>query len=126
MKRLMAAILLGLTLCLSTAAFADGHSTLRVIAIDTKDAAAYITQLKEGNRLIKKIAPKMTMRAWRATFAGDATGSVIVGLEYPGSLADFATAWEKIQEDKSMSKWLSGLSGLRKIVSDSLYSEISI
>jgi hypothetical protein len=68
----------------------------------------------------------MTMRAWRATFAGDATGAVIVGLEYPGSLADFATAWQKIQEDKSVSKWLSGLSGLRRIVSDSLYNEISI
>jgi hypothetical protein len=66
------------------------------------------------------------MRAWRATFAGDATGAVIVGLEYPGSLADFATAWQKIQEDKSVSKWLSGLSGLRRIVSDSLYNEISI
>ena len=126
MKRLITSILLGLTLSLSTAVFADGHSTLRVVAVDTDDAAAYITQLKEGSRLIKKIAPKMTMRAWRATFAGDATGAVIVGLEYPGSLADFATAWEKIQEDKSVSKWLSGLSGLRRIVSDSLYNEISI
>ena len=126
MKRLIASVLLGLTLSLSTAVFADGHSTLRVVAVDTDDAAAYITQLKEGSRLIKKIAPKMTMRAWRATFAGDATGAVIVGLEYPGSLADFATAWEKIQEDKAVSKWLSGLSGLRRIVSDSLYNEISI
>ena len=126
MKRLIASILLGLTLSLSTAVFADGHSTLRVVMVDTDDAAAYITQLKEGSRLIKKIAPKMTMRAWRATFAGDATGAVIVGLEYPGSLADFATAWEKIQADKAVSKWLSGLSGLRTIVSDSLYNEISI
>jgi hypothetical protein len=126
MKRLIASILLGLTLSLSTVVFADGHSTLRVVMVDTDDAAAYTAQLKEGSRLIKKVAPKMTMRAWRATFAGNATGAVIVGLEYPGSLADFATAWEKIQADKSVSKWLSGLSGLRTIVSDSLYNEISI
>ena len=126
MKRLIASILLGLTLSLSTPVFADGHSTLRVVMVDTDDAAAYTAQLKEGSRLIKKVAPKMTMRAWRATFAGNATGAVIVGLEYPGSLADFATAWEKIQADKSISKWLSGLSGLRTIVSDSLYNEISI
>jgi hypothetical protein len=126
MKRLIASILLGLTLSLSTAVFADGLSTLRVVMVDTDDAAAYTAQLKEGSRLIKKVAPKMTMRAWRATFAGNATGTVIVGLEYPGSLADFATAWEKIQADKSVSKWLSGLSGLRTIVSDSLYNEISI
>ena len=126
MKRLIASTLLGLALSLSTAVFADGHSTLRVIMVDTDDAAAYAAQLKEGSSLIKKVAPKMTMRAWRATFAGNATGAVIVGLEYPGSLADFATAWEKIQADKSVSKWLSGLSGLRTIVSDSLYNEISI
>jgi len=126
MKKLIVSTLLGLALSLSTAVFADGHSTLRVIMVDTDDAAAYTSQLKEGNSLIKKVAPKMTMRAWRATFAGNATGAVIVGLEYPGSLADFATAWEKIQADSSVSKWLSGLSGLRTIVSDSLYNEISI
>ncbi len=126
MNRLIALILLGLTLSLSTAVFADGHSTLRVVAVDTDDAAAYTAQLKEGSRLIQAVAPKMTMRAWRATFAGTSTGTVIVGLEYPGSLADFATAWEKIQADKSVAKWLGGLGGLRTIVSDSLYSEISI
>jgi hypothetical protein len=126
MKRLIASILLGLSLSLSTAVFADGHSTLRVVMVDTDDAAAYTAQLKEGSRLINKVAPKMTMRAWRATFAGNATGAVIVGIEHPGSLADFAAAWEKIQADKSVSKWLSGLSGLRTIVSDSLYDEISI
>ena len=126
MKRLITSILLGLTLTLSTVASADGHSTLRVVAVQTNDAAAYIKQLKDGKQLIQKVAPKMTMRAWRATFAGDATGAVIVGLEHPGSLADFATAWDKIQADKSVAKWLAGLSGLRTIVSDSLYNEISI
>ena len=126
MKRLIALILLGLTLSLSTTVFADGHSTLRIVMVDTDDAAAYTAQLKEGNRLIQAVAPKMTMRAWRATFAGDSTGAVIVGLEYPGSLASFATAWEKIQTDKSVAKWLAGLEELRTIVSDSLYSEISI
>lgn len=126
MRRLITSILLGLTLSLSTAVYADGHATLRVVAVQTDDAAAYVEQLKNGNRLIQKVAPKMTMRAWRATFAGDATGTVIVGLEYPGSLADFATAWDKIQADKSVAKWLAGLSGLRTIVSDSLYNEISI
>ena len=78
MKRLITSIMLGLTLSLSTAVFADGHSTLRVVMVDTDDAAAYIAQLKEGSRLIKNIAPKMTMRAWRATFAGDATGAVML------------------------------------------------
>ena len=126
MNKLITSALLALALSLSTAVFADEHSTLRVIAIDTDDVAAYTGQLKEGSALIKKVSPKMTMRAWQATFAGDGTGAVIVGLEHPGSLADFATAWEKIQKDPAVSKWLSGLSGLRTIVSDSLYNELSI
>jgi hypothetical protein len=126
MKRLMALILLGLTLSLSTAAFADGHSTLRVVMVDTDDAAAYTAQLKEGRLLIQAIAPKMTIRTWRATFAGNSTGAIIVGIEYPGSLADFATAWEKVQADAGVAQWLAGLAGLRTIVSDSLYNEISL
>ncbi|MFT6991700.1 MAG: hypothetical protein ACJASL_003689 [Paraglaciecola sp.] len=126
MKKLIALILLGLMLSLSTSAFADELSTLRVVVVDTDDAGAYIEQLNKGSLLIKAIAPKMTIRAWRATFAGDSTGAMIVGLEYPGSLADFATAWDKVQADKSVAQWLAGLAELRKIVSDSLYSEIDI
>ncbi|MFT4937232.1 MAG: hypothetical protein ACI88A_000246 [Paraglaciecola sp.] len=126
MKRLITLILLGLTLSLSTAVCADALSTLRVVVVDTDDAAAYIAQLNKGSMLIKAITPKMTIRAWRATFAGDSAGAMIVALEYPGSLADFATAWEKVQADKSVEQWLAGLAGLRKIVSDSLYSEIAI
>ena len=126
MKRLITLILLGLTLSLSTAALADEHSTLRVVVVETNDAAAYIEQLNKGSMLIKAITPKMTIRVWQATFAGDSTGAMIVGLEYPGSLADFANAWDKVQADKSVAQWLTGLAGLRKIVSDSLYNEIAI
>ncbi|PKG97735.1 hypothetical protein [Paraglaciecola sp. MB-3u-78] len=126
MKKLITLILLGLMLSLSTAVFADELSTLRVVVVDTDDAGAYIAQLNKGSLLIKAIAPKMTIRAWRATFAGDSTGAMIVALEYPGSLADFATAWDKVQADKSVAQWLAGLAELRKIVSDSLYSEIEI
>ncbi|MFQ3237433.1 MAG: hypothetical protein ACI9C4_003019 [Paraglaciecola sp.] len=126
MKKFIALILLGLSLTLSSVVFADELSTLRVVMVDTDDAAAYAAQLNQGSQLIKAVVPKMTIRAWRATFAGDSTGTIIVGVEYPGTLADFATAWEKVQADQSVAKWLAGLAGLRKVVSDSLYSEIAI
>jgi len=126
MKKLMAVILLGITLSFSTAVLADELSTLRVVVVHTDDAAAYIAHLNKGRMLIKAITPKMTIRAWQATFSGDTTGAMIVGLEYPGSLANFATAWEKVQADKSILEWFAGLDGLRKIVSDSLYNEIAI
>mgnify|MGYP001554273727 CR=1 FL=1 len=72
------------------------------------------------------LSPKMEMRAWQATFAGEAAGTVIVGIEHPGSLSAFATSWEKIQADSAVSKWLAGLSGIREIVSDSLYNEVPL
>ncbi len=73
-----------------------------------------------------KLSPEMVMRAWQATFAGTQTGTVIVSLEYSGSISAFATAWEKTLGDKQMAAWLRGLGELRELVSDSLYREPSI
>jgi hypothetical protein len=118
--------LLVLMASLSTVAFADGHSTLRVVVVQTDDVGAYVAQLSEGKRMIARIDPKMTMRAWQATFSGNTTGSVVVALEYPGSLSEFAVGWEKALADEALTEWLAGLSGLRTIISDSLYNELSL
>ena len=126
MKVLLTAVLFVLATSLSAVTFADGHSTMRVVAVDTDDADAYIAELRKGKKMIAKVDPKMSMRSWRATFAGANAGTVIVALEYPGNLSDFAVAWEKTLADKGMASWLGGLSGLRTIVSDSLYQEIPL
>jgi hypothetical protein len=126
MKHLISVVLLVSAVALSTVAQADDHSTLRVIRVDTSDTDAYVAQLRKGKAMMMKTAPKMQMRVWRSTFAGSDTGAIIVGLEHPGSLADFASAWEKTQNDKEMAAWLDGLSDLRKLVSDSLYQEIPL
>jgi hypothetical protein len=126
MKLMLTAVLFVLATSLSAVTFADDHSTLRVVAVNATDANAYIAELRKGKEMMMKIDSKMSMRAWRATFAGTTTGTVIVALEYPGSLSDFAGAWEKTLADKGMASWLDGLSGLRAIVSDSLYQEIPL
>jgi len=59
MKILIALILLGLTVSLSTRVLADEHSTLRVVVVETDDAPAYITQLNKGSMLIKAITQKL-------------------------------------------------------------------
>ena len=110
----------------STAAFADGHSTLRVVVVQTDDVGAYVAQLTEGRQMLTRVDSKFTMRAWQATFSGDTTGSIVVALEYPGSLSEFARGWEKALGDEELADWLAGLSGLRTIVSDSLYNELSL
>jgi len=111
---------------LSVMAMADDHSTLRVIRVQTDDVGAYIAQVSKGKKLITAIDSKFTLRAWQATFAGEAAGAVIVGVEYPGSFSDFAMAWDKLAADSTLAKWMGGLSGLRTIVSDSLYKEFSL
>ena len=126
MRKLIAVILLGLTMSLSITAMADGHSTLRVVRVQTDDVGAYVAQLSEGNKLIAAVNNKFTVRAWQATFAGEAAGAVIVAVEYPGSFGEFAMAWDELVADPAVGKWLSGLSGFRTIVSDSLYSEFSL
>lgn len=126
MKTLIAALIFALTTTLSAATFADGHTTLRVVTVSTDDVDAYVTELGKGKQMMSKLTPKMIMRAWQATFAGEETGTVIVSLEYPGSVSAFATAWEKTLADKKMADWLKGLGGLRTLVSDSLYRELSI
>ncbi len=126
MKRLVLAVLFVMTSSLSLNAVADGHSTLRVVSVSTSDVGAYVVELRKGKAMMAKLAPKMEMRAWQATFAGADTGAVVVALEHPGSLADFAAAWEKTLADKGMAEWLAGLGGLRTLVSDSIYRELSL
>ena len=123
MRKLMSLILMAVTMSLSITAFADEGSTLRVVQVQTDDVGAYIAKLQEGKALIKAADGKFSIRAWQATFAGDSTGTVIVGVAYPGSFGEFAVAWEKLVSDPAIATWLGGLSGLRTVVSDSLYKE---
>ena len=126
MRKLMTVILLGLTMSLSITAVADDHSTLRVVQVQADDVGAYVAQLGEGKKLISAVDSKFTIRAWQATFAGEATGAVIVAVEYPGSFGEFAMAWEKLIADPVVGTWLGGLSELRRITSDSLYNEFPL
>ena len=125
MRTLITALVFAITTSLSAASFADGHTTLRVVSVKTSDADAYVAQLTKGKQMMAKVAPKMVMRAWQATFAGQEAGTVIVSLEYPGSISAFASAWEKTLADKDMAAWLKGLGSMREVVSDSLYRELS-
>ena len=125
MKNLMILAMCGLMLVVTAHANAAEGTTMRVVVVQTDDAAAYADEIRKGKKLLHAVAPNMSMRAWQATFAGTSTGTVVVALEYPGSLADFSMAWEKTVADKKIAKWLGGLSGLRTIVSDSLYTEIA-
>ena len=126
MKRLIACTLLALATFMALPAFADGHSTMRVVVVQTDDAAAYADQLKKGKALIAGIDDGLEIRAWQATFAGERTGAIVVAVSHAGGLAAFAESWEKVQANEEVAAWIGGLDGMRTITSDSLYSEIPL
>jgi hypothetical protein len=108
------------TLFLASVASAD---TLRVIVVQTTDAAAYVKALQDGAATLKAKGGTGKIRAWTATFAGDEAGAVVVSVEYP-SLEALAKDMTLMRSDADLKAWLQGLGKLRKIVSDSIYEEL--
>jgi hypothetical protein len=113
---------LALLLC-STALFGADSVVLRVVVVKTDNVEGYVKELEKGKAVLKRLESSGVIRAWRAKFAGENAGSVVVSVEYP-SMAAFAKDDAKIAADAEYQAWLKGLDKFRKIVSDSLYSEL--
>jgi hypothetical protein len=117
---LITAVLFASSLLASTAR----ATVLRVITVQTEDAAAYVKQIEQGQALLKKMGSPTIIRVWRARFAGDSAGTVVVSIEYP-DLVTFANEDKKVAANPEYLAWLMGLNKIRKIVSDSLYDELT-
>jgi hypothetical protein len=118
----MAGVIL-LVVCLSSsAAFAQKATVLRVVVVKTEDPAAYAAEIEKGKQLMKSLGIQGQTRVWQARFAGPEAGMVVATIEYP-SMAAFADAVAKTNASSEYQAWIKGLDKVRKIVSDSLYSE---
>ena len=122
-KTAFALVVLTLMLGMSSAAFAQKTTVLRVVIIKTDDVSAYLQQLEKGKEIMKKLGITQQIRVWQATFAGPNAGSVAAAIEYP-SMAAFADADTKTRADKDYQAWLKDTAKIRTIVSDSLYREL--
>jgi hypothetical protein len=98
-------------------------SVLRVVVVETSDAAAYTKAIEQGKALMKAKGLPADVRVWRARFAGDRAGAVVVGVEYT-SLEALAKADATMNTDADLKAWLASLSKLRKVISDSIYEEL--
>ncbi len=98
-------------------------TVLRVVVVQTDDVAGYLEQVEQGKALLKKVGSPAMLRIWQAGFAGPDTGSVVVSLEYE-NLQALAADMAKLADNAEFQTWLKGLDEIRKIVSDSLYSEL--
>lgn len=116
---------LAVLVALSLAASAAQAATLRIVVVQTDNAEAYVKEVERGKALLKKAGSPVTLRVWRAQYAGPDTGAVVVSAEYP-DLAALAKDNERMAADAELQAWLKGLDKLRKIVSDSVYQELAL
>jgi hypothetical protein len=107
---------------------ADAPKVLNVIAIKVKagEQDAYLKKVKALNAVMKRLETGGTMRVWEATVAGDNTGTIYVGIEYP-NLAAFGAGTSKSRQDEEWTRTIKELdkSGVREVVSNSLLTEIT-
>jgi hypothetical protein len=114
--------LLAVAFALSSTALAQKSTVLRVLVIKTDNVAGYVQELDKGQALLKKLGVQETPRVWQARFAGPEAGSVVVSIEFP-SMSALVDSDTKTNANSEYKEWLKGLDKIRKIVSDSLYTE---
>lgn len=126
MGKLILSILAAMGLALvSAAALPASSATLRVIAVQTNDLKTYRHEVETLQSEFKKEGLPVTLRVWRATYAGPDTGTIIVTVEVP-DLATLAKIEEAVTKPNSaLGATMKRIEAIRKIASDSLYEEIS-
>ncbi len=105
---------------------ADQDTVLQVVAVDVKSGKVdkYVATVSKLNTIVERLDLKSTLRIWRATAAGDNTGTVVVAIEHP-NLAAWADSAAKLSADKEWQKLIRGLDDIRTILSNSLYRELT-
>jgi hypothetical protein len=121
---LLAAILM--LIGMPTLVSAGQDTVLQVVAVEVEAGKLdkYVESVSKFNGIAKRLGLEASLRIWEATMAGTNTGTVIVGVLFP-NLAAFAEASVKLDADSEWQKLISDLDDIRKIVSNSLYQELT-
>ena len=123
MKSKLMLVAVTILLSMSAPLLAQDAPVMRVIVVQTDNPSAYIKEVLETGRAhMKRLESTGNLRIWKAKYAGSNAGSVIVAIEFP-SLTALAEDDKKTAADPALGAWVRGLDKMRKIVSDSLYSE---
>ena len=124
MRKIIVCVSAVIGLALGSGSALAASPILRVIVIQTTDLKAYIHEVDTLRAQFKKAGIPATLRAWRARFAGTDAGAVVVSVEMP-DLATLAKLDEAQKSNAEIAATMQRIGGLRKIVSDSLYEELS-
>jgi hypothetical protein len=100
-------------------------SVLQTVFVKVKPGRLddYVARIEKLRKISERLGTSNTMRVWQATAAGDATGTVVVGVIYK-DLVSYAADSTKIQADPEWQKLVAGLDDLRTIVSMGLARNI--
>jgi hypothetical protein len=95
---------------------------MRVLVVETVDLRAYRHELELLLTLARTAVPDVTLRVWRARFAGADTGTVVVAAELP-SLAALATLESFGKSNAEYAAIVRRIQALHHVISDSIYEE---
>lgn len=122
-KKTGSVLLAGLALVLMSArVLAADPVVLRVIVVETADVSAYVHEISTLGAISKKIGSPVTLRVFKARFAGPNTGTVVVSVEY-ANLSALAKNDELMRSNADLVAQMKKIAAIRKIVSDSIYEE---
>jgi hypothetical protein len=123
-KIIFSAAIAGLIGLLASMSAAADSSVLRVLVVQATDVPAYVHEVETLQALYKKLGQQVTIRAWRATFAGPDTGAIIVSVEVP-NLAGLVKLTDAIRTNPEVAAEMKKIGAMRHVVSDSLYDSLS-
>jgi hypothetical protein len=127
MIRIATLVALVLNLCavsLPLSAAAEPLIQAVTVTVNPGKLDQYRQELKKIRAIQTRLGSKGTMRVWNVTSGGADAGQVLVGLEYPDA-ASWAADSGKMQADAEWQKVQAGLVGIRTVVSNSIWRDIS-
>lgn len=118
-------VLLALLLAFAMLSTSAQAAVLRAVRVETNDVAAYAKQIEVARQIMAKAGSVGVLRVWVGRYAGTNAGSVVVTVEYPDMMSLAKDHEELYKKNEDFKAWLARLSGMRKIVSDTIYEEAS-
>jgi hypothetical protein len=121
MRRLIMGLCLGMGLLI--AAGSAHAAVFRVVVVEVSDTAMYMKEIENIRATMKRLKLDGTLRVMRARYAGEQSGTIVVAVEYK-DMAALAAADMALEADSEQQATMKRVDALRKIVSDSLYTEL--
>jgi hypothetical protein len=122
-KTILSSAFAGLIGLIASMTAAADSSVLRVLVVQATDVSAYVHEVQNLQALYKKTGQQITIRVWRATYAGPDTGAIVVSIEVP-NLAALDKLSDAIRTNPDVAAEMKKIYAMRHVVSDSLYESL--